>query len=145
MHLTLCSFNLTWFTFKVIVLLYQQHKFSSQDIKARQGNTDEMFEPLKETIELLKTYDQEMPDEIYKQLEVRFSLLVQSRVAKKLRNQEKPGIWEIKIVFLKTWRNIQAVRSEIFIKLLEPLQDHFFSFMVVLFWLILLINPVSIV
>ena len=29
-----------------------------------------MFEPLKQTIELLKTYDQEMPDIVYKQLEV---------------------------------------------------------------------------
>lgn len=29
-----------------------------------------MFEPLKQTIELLKTYDQEMPEEIHKQLEV---------------------------------------------------------------------------
>uniref|UniRef100_H3A2B2 Dynein axonemal heavy chain 9 n=1 Tax=Latimeria chalumnae TaxID=7897 RepID=H3A2B2_LATCH len=38
-------------------------------VKERQSTTDEMFEPLKETIELLKTYEQEMPDEVHKQLE----------------------------------------------------------------------------
>ncbi|KAG8446024.1 hypothetical protein GDO86_013774 [Hymenochirus boettgeri] len=38
-------------------------------VKERQANTDELFEPLKQTIELLKTYDQELPDEVYKQLE----------------------------------------------------------------------------
>ena len=31
---------------------------------------DNMFEPLKETIELLRTYGQEMPDEVYTQLQV---------------------------------------------------------------------------
>ncbi len=31
-------------------------------VKDRQATTDEMFEPLKQTIELLKTYDQEMPE-----------------------------------------------------------------------------------
>ncbi|KAK2518440.1 Dnah9 [Columba guinea] len=31
--------------------------------------TDAMFEPLKQTIELLKTYEQELPEEVYKQLE----------------------------------------------------------------------------
>ncbi|XP_039595259.1 dynein heavy chain 9, axonemal [Polypterus senegalus] len=38
-------------------------------VKERQSNTDGMFEPLKHTIELLKTYEQELPDEVYKQLE----------------------------------------------------------------------------
>ncbi|KAM9209454.1 dynein axonemal heavy chain 9 [Dugong dugon] len=38
-------------------------------LKERQSSTDEMFEPLKQTIELLKTYEQELPDTIYKQLE----------------------------------------------------------------------------
>ncbi|XP_066468990.1 dynein axonemal heavy chain 9 [Tiliqua scincoides] len=37
--------------------------------KDRQTSTDEMFEPLKQTIELLKTYEQELPGEVYKQLE----------------------------------------------------------------------------
>ena len=39
-------------------------------VKERQLATDEMFEPLKRTIELLKTYDQEMPDEVHQQLQV---------------------------------------------------------------------------
>ena len=39
-------------------------------MKDRQPKTDGMFEPLKQTIELLKTYGQEMPDEVYQQLEV---------------------------------------------------------------------------
>jgi len=33
-------------------------------VRDRQTATDEMFEPLKETIELLKTYNQEMPEEV---------------------------------------------------------------------------------
>ena len=39
-------------------------------IKDRQLLTDEMFDPLKQTIELLKTYDQEMPEEVHMQLQV---------------------------------------------------------------------------
>ena len=39
-------------------------------VRDRQPNTDGMFEPLKQTIELLKTYDQEMPDEVHQQLQV---------------------------------------------------------------------------
>lgn len=39
-------------------------------LKERQSSTDEMFEPLKQTIELLKTYEQELPDMVFKQLEV---------------------------------------------------------------------------
>lgn len=43
-------------------------------VKDRQSTTDEMFEPLQHTIDLLKTYDQELPELVYKQLEVRFSI-----------------------------------------------------------------------
>ena len=39
-------------------------------VKERQSTTDEMFEPLKQTIELLKSYDQEMPEEVHQQLQV---------------------------------------------------------------------------
>ena len=39
-------------------------------VKDRQANTDKMFEPLKETIELLQSYDQVMSDEVHQQLEV---------------------------------------------------------------------------
>ncbi|XP_048343352.1 dynein axonemal heavy chain 9-like [Sphaerodactylus townsendi] len=38
-------------------------------VKERQTSTNEMFEPLKQTIELLKIYEQELPGEVYKQLE----------------------------------------------------------------------------
>uniref|UniRef100_A0A672V7V5 Dynein axonemal heavy chain 17 n=1 Tax=Strigops habroptila TaxID=2489341 RepID=A0A672V7V5_STRHB len=38
-------------------------------VKERQSVTDAMFEPLKQTIELLKTYEQQLPEEVYKQLE----------------------------------------------------------------------------
>ena len=41
-------------------------------VKDRQATTDEMFEPLKQTIELLKTYNQEMPEEVHTQLQVSF-------------------------------------------------------------------------
>lgn len=39
-------------------------------IKDRQNTTDAMFEPLQQTITLLKVYDQELPDVVHKQLEV---------------------------------------------------------------------------
>ena len=39
-------------------------------VKDRQATTDAMFEPLKEMIELLKIYGQEMNDEVHQQLEV---------------------------------------------------------------------------
>lgn len=39
-------------------------------VKERQQATDEMFEPLKQTIELLKTFEQELPEEVHLQLQV---------------------------------------------------------------------------
>ncbi|XP_017170010.1 dynein axonemal heavy chain 9 isoform X1 [Mus musculus] len=38
-------------------------------LKERQSSTDDMFEPLKQTIELLKSYEQELPETVFKQLE----------------------------------------------------------------------------
>ncbi|KAM7371234.1 hypothetical protein PAMP_010722 [Pampus punctatissimus] len=38
-------------------------------VKERQNTTDAMFEPLQQTITLLKVYEQELPDVVYKQLE----------------------------------------------------------------------------
>ncbi|XP_072167681.1 dynein beta chain, ciliary [Diadema setosum] len=38
-------------------------------VKERTAATDEMFEPIKQTIELLKTYDQEMSEEVHTQLQ----------------------------------------------------------------------------
>lgn len=40
-------------------------------VKERQHTTDAMFEPLQQTIALLKVYEQELPDVVYKQLEVK--------------------------------------------------------------------------
>ncbi|KFV69246.1 Dynein beta chain, ciliary, partial [Dryobates pubescens] len=39
-------------------------------VKERQNVTDAMFEPLKQTIELLMSYEQPLPEEVYRQLEV---------------------------------------------------------------------------
>uniref|UniRef100_A0A8C4V4J9 Dynein axonemal heavy chain 17 n=1 Tax=Falco tinnunculus TaxID=100819 RepID=A0A8C4V4J9_FALTI len=39
-------------------------------VKERLSATDAMFEPLKQTIELLKTYEQQLPEEVYKQMEL---------------------------------------------------------------------------
>ena len=39
-------------------------------VKDRQASTDNMFEPLKETIELLQSYDPVMSDAVHQQLEV---------------------------------------------------------------------------
>ena len=44
-------------------------------VKDRQQATDNMFEPLKHTIELLKGYGQEMPDDISQKLQVKQSSL----------------------------------------------------------------------
>ena len=40
-------------------------------VKDRQPTTDGMFEPLKQTIELLRSYGEELPEEVHQQLEVR--------------------------------------------------------------------------
>lgn len=47
-------------------------------VKDRQPTTDGMFEPLNETIELLKTYQEEMPEQVYQQLEVNSLVLSDS-------------------------------------------------------------------
>ncbi len=39
-------------------------------VKDRQATTDVMFEPLKETIELLSSYNQDMSEEVHQQVEV---------------------------------------------------------------------------
>ena len=40
------------------------------DVRERTVQYDGMFEPLKNKIELLKTYGQEVPDEVYEKLQV---------------------------------------------------------------------------
>ena len=44
-------------------------------VKDKQSAADNMFEPLKATIELLKTYGQELNDEVHLQVQVRKSIL----------------------------------------------------------------------
>ena len=44
-------------------------------VKDKQPMADNMFEPLKETIELLKTYGQELPDEVHQQLQVHVNVV----------------------------------------------------------------------
>lgn len=44
-------------------------------VKDRHVATDNMFEPLKQTIELLKLYGEEMPEEIHMQLHVSYLVL----------------------------------------------------------------------
>lgn len=39
-------------------------------VRSRQRATDELFEPLKETITLLEMYGQKMPEQVYTQLKV---------------------------------------------------------------------------
>jgi len=57
-------------------------------VKDRQAATDEMFEPLKETIELLKSYNQEMPEDVYLQLQVRVDTSLTISWQKKTRKSQ---------------------------------------------------------
>lgn len=57
-----------------------------QKIKDRQAATDSMFDPIKEYIELLKSYDYEMPETVFVQLE---ELPVKWNSTKKLAVQVK--------------------------------------------------------
>lgn len=45
-------------------------------VKERQTSTDTMFEPLQQTIALLKMYEQEPPEVVYKHLAVRTQVLM---------------------------------------------------------------------
>uniref|UniRef100_A0A2I3TJ66 Dynein axonemal heavy chain 17 n=1 Tax=Pan troglodytes TaxID=9598 RepID=A0A2I3TJ66_PANTR len=58
-------------------------------VKERQAATDNMFEPLKQTIELLKTYGEEMPEEIHLKLQ---ELLEHWTNTKKLAIQVKQTV-----------------------------------------------------
>ena len=53
-------------------------------VKERQATTDEMFEPLKLTIELLRQNGQELPEEVHQQLQVRGCKIILIRMM--LRN-----------------------------------------------------------
>ena len=43
-------------------------------VKDKQAKTDVMFEPLTETVELLKTYQQELSDSVHFQLQVKYNI-----------------------------------------------------------------------
>ena len=80
-----------------------------QAVKARMTTTDEMFEPLKQTIELLKTYDQEMPEDVHKQLEVN-----QICTLMFTQNGFLPCCWfakHISCLFLSWWRSLNVLFS----------------------------------
>jgi len=64
-------------------------------VKERQSATDDMFEPLKETIELLKTYNQDlMPDEVHLQLQVQTHWFICPHVGVKHEDlQSGPHAW----------------------------------------------------
>ena len=47
-------------------------------VKDRTATTDEMFEPLKHTIELLRSYDQELSEETHSLLQVHHPILFQN-------------------------------------------------------------------
>ena len=45
-------------------------------VKDKRTTADTMFEPLMQTVELLKTYQQEISDSVYVQLQVKYFLLM---------------------------------------------------------------------
>lgn len=51
------------------------------NVRERMVATDEMFDPLKQTIELLNTYNQEMPEEVHQKLAVRPLLCLANHAA----------------------------------------------------------------
>lgn len=58
-------------------------------VRSRQRATDELFEPLKETIMLLESYGQKMPEQVYAQLEVstsEISLVASTRLIPSVRH-----------------------------------------------------------
>ena len=55
-------------------------------VKDKTPGTDTMFEPLKATTELLKTYGQELPDEVHLQLQVRMCMDIVYMYIKKYLN-----------------------------------------------------------
>lgn len=69
-------------------------------VKERHSVTDAMFEPLKQTIELLKTYEQQLPEEVYKQLEVGKNLWWTQKFAKEQMSKTL-WVWGIMQEYLR--------------------------------------------
>lgn len=60
-------------------------------VKERHSATDAMFEPLKETIELLRAYEQQLPEEVHQQLEVGEGLWWTQQLAQEQERRSIPG------------------------------------------------------
>lgn len=60
-------------------------------VKERHSATDAMFEPLKETIELLRAYEQQLPEEVHQQLEVGEGLWWTQQLAQEQEQRSIPG------------------------------------------------------
>lgn len=68
-------------------------------VKERHSATDAMFEPLKETIELLKAYEQQLPEEVHQQLEVGEGWWWTQQLAQEQKEREQewrstPGVFK---------------------------------------------------
>ncbi|CAG2204445.1 DNAH [Mytilus edulis] len=86
-------------------------------VKERQSSTDEMFEPLKQTIELLKTYNQEMPEEVHLQLQYHEDIAVMETEMRALL--EASSLFEVNA---PDFKQLKQCRKEI--KLLKQLWDY---------------------
>nr|CAD7197237.1 unnamed protein product [Timema douglasi] len=72
------------------------------NVKERQTSTDDMFEPLRQTIELLKFYDQELPEEVNVLLQ---ELPEQWNNTKKLSVQVKQQVAPLQAIEVSSIRN----------------------------------------
>ncbi|CAG5123286.1 unnamed protein product, partial [Candidula unifasciata] len=96
-------------------------------VRERQQSTDEMFEPLKQTIELLKTYNQEMPEEVHAQLQElpeqwtntkKIAITVKQQVAPLQANEvtnirRKSAAFDTsQIIFRENFRNIPPFKYD---------------------------------
>ncbi|TPP62234.1 Dynein beta chain ciliary [Fasciola gigantica] len=90
------------------------------NVKDRQEATDGMFEPLKQTIELLKTYDQEMPEEVHQLLENNNALAAMEREMQSLSTSA--GLFEVNV---PEFKQIKQCRKEL--RLLKFLWDYIYS------------------
>ncbi|MBN3294079.1 DYHC protein, partial [Polypterus senegalus] len=84
-------------------------------IRDRQVTTDEHFRPLKSTAELLKTYNQQLPDQVYAQLQIK-----QHEFREQFRTEIifRTGVDDPYKLIDKTQRNIAKMEKE-----MQKLQD----------------------
>ena len=91
------------------------------EVKERQEKTDEMFEPMKQTIELLRQYGQEMPDEVHQQLQVNPTLIVLLRYLCWIAKMFTPMINICSQVLPEKWLNTKKI-SILTKQVVAPLQ-----------------------